>query len=339
MTGQHLRYFILPLGLLTAIPALGADAADVFAINRALGRGVNFGNALEAPTEGAWGMELKEEYFAAVQKAGFQHVRIPIKWSAHAKADAPYTIDRLFFERIDWAIEQALSSGLAALINVHHYDELDKDPDNHQARLVGFWKQIAERYKDKPDRLVFEFLNEPHEKLTDERWNRMLEPLLKAVRPTNPRRAVVVGPGQWNNFRNLDKLQLPAEDRWLIATFHYYEPFQFTHQGAEWAKGSDAWRGRNWTGTPEQTKTLQSDFGRAAAWAQRERRPMYLGEFGAYQVADMDSRLKWTNAVAREAEKHQMSWAYWEFGAGFGAFDRKAGKWREPLLGALVPGK
>src|SRR5687767_11031140 len=170
MTGPHLRYLlILPLVLLAGVPALGLDALDVFALNRALGRGVNFGNALEAPTEGSWGMELKEEYFAAVLKAGFQHVRIPIKWSAHAKAEAPYTIDRAFFERIDWAIELALSRGLMAIINVHHYDELDKDPDLHEARLVGFWKQIAERYKDKPDRLVFEFLNEPHDKLTDER--------------------------------------------------------------------------------------------------------------------------------------------------------------------------
>src|SRR5262249_27218157 len=140
---------------LAAIPATGTDNPDIFNINQSLSRGVNFGNALEAPTEGAWGMELKEEYFSAVKKAGFQHVRIPIKWSAHATAEPPHTIDHKFFERVDWAIEQALSRGLAAVINTHHYDELDKDPDRHEARLVGFWKQIAERYKGKPDRLVF----------------------------------------------------------------------------------------------------------------------------------------------------------------------------------------
>src|SRR5262245_23993095 len=339
MIMSHIRYLILAVALPAALPASWSDMPDVFNINEGLGRGVNFGNALEAPTEGAWGMELKEEYFAAVKKAGFQHVRIPIKWSAHAKAEPPYTIDPKFFERIDWAIEQALSRGLAAIINAHHYDELDKDPDKHEARLIGLWKQIADRFKDKSDRLVFEFLNEPHEKLTEERWNRMIGPLLKAVRPTNPRRAIVVGPSQWNNFRNLEKMQLPADDRYLIATFHYYEPFQFTHQGAEWAKGSDAWRGRTWTGTPEQMKTLESDFARAKAWATKERRPLYLGEFGAYQGAGMDSRVKWTTAVARVAEKHRMSWAYWEFGAGFGAYDRKASQWREPLLRALVPAK
>jgi len=62
MTSAQIQYLVLPVALLAAIPAApGADAADVFAINRALGRGVNFGNALEAPSEGAWGMELKEE--------------------------------------------------------------------------------------------------------------------------------------------------------------------------------------------------------------------------------------------------------------------------------------
>src|SRR5947207_10288721 len=115
------------LAALLSLAAIGAAAdppaaedRDAFEAVRRLGRGINFGNALDAPTEGAWGMELKEEYFAAIQSAGFQSVRIPIKWSAHAKADAPYAIDRPFFERVDWAIEQALSRGLAAVINVHH---------------------------------------------------------------------------------------------------------------------------------------------------------------------------------------------------------------------------
>jgi endoglucanase len=329
---------LLVVSTLAGAPAAAdGPAADVFTANRALGRGINFGNALDAPREGAWGVELKEEYFAAVRQAGFQSVRIPIRWSPHARAVPPYTIDRPFFERVDWAVEQALSRGLAVVINVHHYDEVARDPDAHEPRLLGLWRQIANRYKDKPDRLVFELLNEPNGPLTDERWQQMVGPLLATVRATNPRRPVIVGPGHWNNYRSLDSLQLPDDDRWLIATFHYYEPFQFTHQGASWARGSDAWKGRTWTGTPEQTKALQEDFATAAAWGEKNRRPLYLGEFGAYEVADMDSRAAWTTAVAREAERHKFSWAYWEFGAGFGAYDRQAGRWREPLLRALVP--
>ena len=147
---------------------------------------------------------------------------------------------------------------------------------------------------------------------------------------------VIVGPGQWNSFRNLAKLELPEKDRRLIVTFHYYDPFQFTHQGAEWAKGSEKWLGKTWTATPEQLAALQKDLDKAAAWGKENKRPLYLGEFGAYSKADMDSRAKWTRAVAREAEKREMSWGYWEFGSGFGAYDPAAKAWRKPLLNALI---
>ena len=72
-------------------------------------------------------------------------------------------------------------------------------------------------------------------------------------------------------------------------------------------------------------------------WAKEHNRPVYLGEFGAYSAADLASRGHWTAAVAREAEKHGWAWAYWEFGSGFGAYERTSGTWREPLLKALIP--
>src|SRR5262249_55712153 len=186
------------------------------------------------------------------------------------------------------------------------------------------------------DRVYFELLNEPHDKLTDDRWQEMVPPLLAAVREMNPKRFIIVGPGQWNSLNNLDKLRLPDDDRRLIATFHYYSPFPFTHQGASWVKDSAKWKGTTWQGTPEQMQALAKDFDRAAAWAKKANRPLFLGEFGAFSAADMDSRAIWTRAVAREAEKRGFSFAYWEFCSGFGAYDSKAKSWREPLLKSLV---
>jgi endoglucanase len=122
----------------------------------------------------------------------------------------------------------------------------------------------------------------------------------------------------------------------LIVTFHYYSPFEFTHQAAEWVRGSRKWKGTTWQGTQRQEEALGKDFAKAAAWGRKNRRPLFLGEFGAYSAADMDSRARWTRAVAREAEKHGMSWAYWEFGSGFGAYDPLAGTWRPPLLRSLL---
>src|SRR5260370_26825961 len=100
---------LVPLCLVVLISGIRADENDIFADCRLLSRGVNLGNALEAPAEGEWGLMLKEEYFSEIAKAGFQSVRIPIRWSAHAGKEPPYTIDAKFFERIDWAIQQTLS--------------------------------------------------------------------------------------------------------------------------------------------------------------------------------------------------------------------------------------
>jgi endoglucanase len=312
------------------------DNTDAARCNRLLGRGINLGNALEAPREGDWGLTLEADFFERIKKAGFQSVRVPVRWSAHAGPREPFTIDAAFFKRIDWVVDQALSRGLVAVVNMHHYDELYRDPDKHEARFLALWKQIAAHYRDKPDRLLFEPLNEPNDKLTDERWNALIAKVLDVIRATNPKRMVIVGPGHWNGLGSLDKLALPEKDRRLIVTFHYYSPYHFTHQGAEWARDSQKWKGTTWKGTAKEAEALAKDFAKAAAWAKKHERPVYLGEFGSYHVADMESRARWTRAVAREAEKNGFSWAYWEFGAGFGAYDPAAKAWREPLRKALL---
>src|SRR5437588_3517226 len=107
---------LLSIGMLFGI-GINASAdepmkADIRGANAKLGRGINLGNALEAPQEGAWGVRLKAEYFAAIKKAGFATVRLPVKWSAHAQNEAPYAIDPKFAERVDWAVDQALANGL-----------------------------------------------------------------------------------------------------------------------------------------------------------------------------------------------------------------------------------
>src|SRR5215468_10049486 len=121
---------------------------DAFHYNRLLGRGINLGNALEGPHEGAWGVTLKADYFRLIRKAGFNSVRIPIRWSTHAST--PYDIETGFFQRVDWAIGQALSRNLTAVINIHHYEEMHQDPVRNLPRLVELWKQIALRYRNQP---------------------------------------------------------------------------------------------------------------------------------------------------------------------------------------------
>ena len=120
-----------------------------------------------------------------------------------------------------------------------------KDPDGHSARLLGLWDQIATRYREQPQSVAFEVCNEPVD-ITAPQWNRILEEAIAVIRRTNPRRLIIIGGIEWSSIDGMRQLALPAGDRSLIATFHYYSPVQFTHQDAYWIKGSEAWAGTAW---------------------------------------------------------------------------------------------
>jgi endoglucanase len=313
------------------------QALDPFEQVKQLGRGVNFGNALEAPTEGEWGMTLEERFFDLVREGGFQTIRLPTKWSAHALRGAPYTIDPEFFARVDWAVDNALKRGLNIVVNMHHYDELFVKPEAERERFIALWDQIATRYKDMPASVVFEPLNEPNGALTSGVWQRLFEDALAIIRKTNPERNVVFTGADWGGPSSLKGMKRP-DDPHLIATFHYYLPFQFTHQGAEWVDGSTAWIGTEWLGKSNDRVNVDWDLDQAANWARDNNIPLWMGEFGSYgKHADMASRQRWTDYVARAAEKRGIAWSYWEFGAGFGVYDRAKNEWVEPIHTALVP--
>src|SRR5262245_41709257 len=156
-------HFCVIAGLGVAAAGRADDGISrVAALNKKLGRGINLGNALEAPKEGAWGVTLKAEYFKEIKNAGFATVRLPVRWSAHAQAAAPYAIDADFFRRVDWAIDQALANRLNIIINVHHYGEMDTRPDEHLPRLTALWEQIVKREKHRPAEVGLHLPKEPH---------------------------------------------------------------------------------------------------------------------------------------------------------------------------------
>jgi endoglucanase len=299
--------------------------------------GVNLGNMLEAPHEGAWGVKVEEDYFPIIRSAGFSLLRIPISWAAHVGPGPDFTIDPAFLARIDWVVAQAEKSGFVAILDYHNDGPLMKDPDANADRFVATWKQIADHFKEAPSTIFFELLNEPNGKLGSAKWNALLAQTLAVVRASNPDRMVVVGPVEWNSIRALPKLILPESDQHLIVTFHYYDPFHFTHQGASWVGPySQQWLGTTWGSDADRT-AMAADFDKAAQWGADHHRPMFLGEFGAFSKSPIEMRAAWTDGVARNAEAHGMAWTYWEFCAGFGVYDPVARHWREPLLKSLLP--
>jgi len=318
-------------------PTPQPEFPDAFAAAQALGRGVNLGNALEAPNEGDWGVVVQEEYFDLIKDAGFDSVRIPVRWSTHAAESAPYTIDPQFFARVDEVVGWALARDLQVVLNVHHYEEMATAPSAHRERFLALWKQIAEHYEDYPPALLFEPMNEPNGTLDALLWNSIAADAVQVIRKSNPERNLVIGGASWNAYDQLQYLQLPEDDPHILATFHYYNPFQFTHQNAEWMSGSEDWTGKMWDATAAEKAEVTRHFDEVAAWAEDHHVPVLMGEFGAYSKADMDSRARWTDFAAREAEHRGFAWAYWEFCAGFGVYDRDAKKWNEPILKALIP--
>jgi endoglucanase len=323
--------------MIAASTQVSPAPATIFAATRRLQRTVNLGNALEAPAEGDWGVTLQADYFRVIAEGGFTAVRVPINFAAHAGMDLPYTIDPSFLARIDWVVHNANQNGLVAILDMHNYQAMMDSPATEKTRFEALWQQIAGRFQATPDdQVYFELLNEPNGNLDDTVWNAVVQETLAIVRRTNPARPVIVGPSGWNSLDQLPALDLP-NDPDLIVTIHYYQPFQFTHQGAEWVDGSYAWLGTTWDGTPNQVAAIAGDFDQLAAWAKAHTRPVFLGEFGAYLKADEPSRVRWTTAVARAAEQRGFAWGYWEFCAGFGVYDPVAMQWRSDLLQALIP--
>jgi endoglucanase len=330
--------FALAFASANSAAAAGSEALpDPARMVRELGHGINLAGALEAPREGLWGVTLREEYFSTIEQAGFNTVRVPIKWSAHAATNAPYLIDPEFLKRIDWVVAEAKTNRLHAILDFQNYEELITEPEKNEARFLAIWRQIAEHYQSEPPAILFELFNEAHGQLDAARWNALVANAVAVIRPTNPQRWIVVGPVSWNKIIALPQLVLPAEDKFLVATVHYYEPMEFTHQGAPWEKTSLTWLGRQWLGTAAEKAVVDRDFDNAAAWASAHQRPLLLGEFGTYEKAPPASRARWTTYVARSAEAHGMAWSYWEFCGNFGAYDPGLNQWRAPLLEALQP--
>ncbi|WP_236704555.1 glycoside hydrolase family 5 protein [Sphingomonas sp. HT-1] len=246
-----------------------------------IGKCVNLGNHLEAPVEGAWGRAIVDGDFAIIKAAGFDTIRLPVRWSNHAMAAAPYTIDAAFLARVRHVVDTARAAKLNVLLNLHHYDEMATAPAAHAERFAMLWKQIAASFADEPEASVwFELMNEPNGALNDSNLLGILTPALAQVRATNPTRAVVVGGQNWSGVSSLATLQLPDDPR-LVVTIHTYDPFDFTHQNATWlAPGRVPPLGRSF-GSAADLRELDANLAAVRAYMQRTGRQVFVGEYGA----------------------------------------------------------
>ena len=309
---------------------------DAFSQNVKLGRGVNIIGY--DPIWRSWeNARFTEDHFRVIKEGGFSTVRINLHPFRHMDEEDNYKLPDSWFEVFDWALENALANDLMVILDFHEYNAMADDPESKKEIFLSFWRQVAPRYKDMPSNVLFEILNEPNRQLTPELWNKFLAEALDIIRESNPTRTVVIGPGSWNQIPFLDELQLPDDDQNIIVAIHYYSPHNFTHQGARWAGAeSESWVGTTW-GSEEDKAAVRADFQKAKEWSDVNCRPILLGEFGAYERADIDSRVRYTSYVARTAEEFGFSWTYWQFDSDFIVYNIDEEMWNEPIYRALIP--
>lgn len=330
-------------------------------------KGINLGNRMEAPNEGDWGGKVLASDFPFIAKRGFDHVRIPMRFSGHAQSGAPYTIDAGFFARVDTVLDQALAANLAVIIDMHAYDELAEDPSGQRARFVAMWSQIASRYKDRPDTVAFELLNEPYKQL-DTTWNDIVGAAIETVRATNPRRLLVVDTVFWADPSKLSVLSLPNDANILVAV-HLYEPKLFSFQGMSWmgdaymttgvvfpgppstpitpvAAATAATWAKDWfdnynklpaATNPSGPATITTQVGYVTSYRQSQGRTVYNGEWGPQSGGAMDSRVRLVTEVRRQCDEAGIGWAIWEDPNNMKLFDSAAGTWVTSIIDALLP--
>lgn len=333
------RIFAVCFCLLFSIsPASGCSAKIPKAPS--LAKCLNIGNSLEAPKGVSWGVPMRVSYFSTIKSAGFQAVRLPVRFSDYMGGrSSGYHLDGAFMKQIDTYVDTALGNHFTVILDMHHFLQIMDDPRRYQAALIAMWKQIAGRYRNKPETLVFEILNEPHGNLNSSTWNSILADTVKAIRTVDKKHFIIVGGANYNSIDGLEQLRLPDDNR-LIVTVHYYEPYDVTFQNDAFADtGNEHYenlKNVTWTGTDEEMNYLKKRLKTAKNWADKHHVSLFIGEFGVNKNAPAETRVTWTAAVAKESRALVIGYSYWEFASGFGIYDLATGQWNQEMLHAVL---
>ena len=294
-----------------------------------MGRGINLGNVLSAPVEGNWSGAATEQYFIDVAQAGFKNVRIPIdffgdrtsgntsQYSISANTSftgtrADFTVSSTYLDRLEQVIGWGLNQNLVIILDFHgatlksefiYTFDSSKAEYTHPssakraadlAKFYSIWEQIADRFKNYSDDLIFEIINEPYFHISQIEMNVLNTEAISIIRNSggnNGTRKVIITGGTKTSYEAITTIdpQIINSDDYLIATFHYYRPFSFT-------KSSDYRYNVNSWGSNADKTAVDNEFDEVLNWANgfSPAAAVLLGEFGAdnaygysYQTGDL----------------------------------------------------
>lgn len=329
-------------------------------------RGVNLTSWFQAPGAGQIQFtRFTKKDFEDIKSLGCDVVRLPI--NLHFMTDGPpdYTLDPLFLHFLDQVVDWCEELEIHLILDNHTFDVDSSTREDIDEVLVPIWSQMAEHHKDRSEYLYYEILNEPHG-ISDARWVEIQSKVIEAIRLVDRTHTIVVTGAGWGSYRNLE--HLPASrDRNLIYSFHFYDPFMFTHQGAGWVTPSmEPLAGVPFPYDPERMaacppelqgtwidsslsnyhvdgtyeRVLQS-LDIAAAFQQERDVPIFCGEFGVYmRNSAPEDRVRWYEFVRTALEARGIPWTMWDYRGGFGLFERGTSELFEhdlnlPLVEAL----
>ncbi len=293
--------------------------------------------------------------FAMIKSLGFDHVRLSIdpEWLIDDVQSG--TLKAAPMVRLDKTVEQLESAGLNVILDIHAEEsykaQLAKGDDAPQ-RFYAFWGNFAKHFSPSdPEKVYFEILNEPTmEDLY--RWQGIQARAVARIRAVAPQHTILAAASMYSSIDNTLAME-PVRDENVIYTFHEYNPYWFTHQGANW--GSQGWvflRGVPYPSTPQNVQAvldqepdervrlfvqryglerwdatrMGAEIAAMADWAQRRGVPLYCGEFGVYKAfADRTARATWISDVRTALESKHIGWAMWDWQGSFALVTKEHG--------------
>jgi endoglucanase len=285
--------------------------------------------------------------FEQIKSLGVDVIRLPLNLHAMTKGAPAYTLDPLFLSFLDEAVTWSEELNLHLILDNHSFDPIADTKPEVEVILEKVWTQMAQHYKDRSDRLYYEILNEPHG-ISDAQWNAIQGRVIQAIRRYDTRHTLIVGATNFNSYQNLAQLPVYPDNK-LIYTFHFYDPFLFTHQGATWMEPSlgtlanlpfpyraadmpafpTNLRGTWYEGAfnnyaQEGTVAKVKQFLDVAAnFKQTRQVPVFCGEFGVFMPNSRPAdRVFWYETVRRYLEEKGIGWTSWDYHGDFGLFNR-----------------
>jgi len=322
--------FVLAAGLPFAIPG-NASTLEAFDMQRC----VNMGNSFDSPRDAPWGEPINPDHFEMIRDKGFDTVRIPVRWSDYTGGAPVFAIESDFMAKVSAVVDRALSEDLNVILNVHHFEEIMDDPGSETEKLLAMWAQIAPSFKDRSDSLWFEVINEPFNELKGKKLLTLQAKAVRKIRKSNPDRIVILGGEDWSGIRTLDTNIMPPDDN-IVYTFHYYDPFDFTHQNAPWTGKDGPKKKRGWGSERDKTELTQA-INTATEFRAALDHPLFLGEFGAYEGIKNSERVEYVGDVRAAMEDAQIPWCLWSFSNTFPLYEPAKDKWDKDMLKALMP--